>query len=514
MKSAKSRSARPFHVVLEHRNESDFKCYLETLRSKEPQKLCIFSDFQWIQSGLIISGDQRQRLFEALGGISKSLRNLQVDLLCDVFLPGGESDLDFDLNEDNSLAHTRKMSQEEAHVQLPATPTTALESSREMELVSMIQKRHVLPCSLITRLLSRSPLLESLVLKELWLSGSASNVHDLVQVLQSHPTLAKIDLRWKLAGSKVRNGLILDPLIAGICGMPQLTNVNLMLPYWSPSLELLPLSTTLSTVKLTVESVADFSNITRLLETWKHCNAALRHLELSTFHILQHDSVLAAILALLENNSHLEHLAAIDHDIFSSPTSGTANRETGYSRASHDSKAKLSAQCSKTRKTDFDQRLIAALQTNTALKHLQLISKTRRRPKSHDRIATRQLFAKLLETNCTLEHLDISHAGLHFSAPVLCNSDLLRLDNHTDCPNVLARQQRGGDSLDFYLRLNQDGFRRQLLLERAGKIQGDDDDATYNLWYKAIRHYQLDTASVFALLQGCPSVLSELAVAN
>jgi hypothetical protein len=123
----------------------------------------------------------------------------------------------------------------------------------------------------------------------------------------------------------------------------------------------------------------------------------------------------------------------------------------------------------------------------------------------------------VIETNYTLEHLDISHEGLHFSAPVSGISDLLRLGNHKDCPHMLTQQYKGGDSLDLHLSLTQDGFRRYLLLEGNDKNQGHGDDTTYNmtlLWYKTIQHYPHATTSLFALLQGCPSALSELAESN
>ncbi|CAB9520926.1 expressed unknown protein [Seminavis robusta] len=470
-------SSRPLHVVLEHRSDAEFCDYLQSLQRQRPRTMNVFSDFQWIQTGQIIRGDQRRALFCALGKMASQLKHLQIDLLCDLYIPDEEVDaLEF------NLIHTDENENENT-----ATVQDS-NSDDDDEGAVLIQKLQVLPCSILTSLLQQAPQLESLSLKELWLSGSTQELDDLVHCLTTHPTLHKVDVRWKLTGGRRHHhARILDPLIAGICRMPQLTHVNLMIPHWSNELALLANTSSrlITTAQLTVESMECHPDgLAQLLRDWKQQPpTSLRRLELSAFSILHHAGT--ALLDLLHHNAHLEHLAVVDHNIF-----GTSSQSQS-SPSPEDPPS-------------FAHKLVAALETNTALKHLQMISRAScRRGRNTKKSAGRPLFARLLEqSNLTLQHVDIAHhEGLYFSAPVLSS---LREGGG----------QRREDALDFYLRLNQEGYRRRLL-KNTNHPNGNDHNSHHNNndneWYRAVKYYQQDTASLFALLQACPSVLSSLA---
>lgn len=160
-RSTSSARLRPLHVVLEHRNAKEQNAYLQYLENKKegnssnnlPTKLSIFSDFQWIHHGQIITGKQRQEVFGALSDICGNVRHLQIDLWCDLFLPDVEVSLDFDLetygtkgdNEDNDDNDNNNQHQDESQATSTSEGDISSSTTTDSEAAELVQRLQVLP---------------------------------------------------------------------------------------------------------------------------------------------------------------------------------------------------------------------------------------------------------------------------------------------------------------------------------------------------------------------------------
>ena len=284
--------------------------------------------------------------------------------------------------------------------------------------------------------------------------------------------------------------------------MSQLKDLHFMIPCWSPSLFALVdkrhVTSKLKILKLSIDGMDDPMQNKHQGDVWarwirKLAESPLRsltRLELSAHHILHQPKNQQAILSLLQTHTTLQHLIVVDHNIFDTPPSGTSTTASGRKPTYDSSKSII-----------FATQLAHALQqqhhttTPSQLRELQLLSKSTTKSTQANKRAGRRILSQALESNYHLERLELSHCGVRVSVPrsTLASLPLRALPEQWSKPP---------DPLAFYLQLNQDGYRRQLLVDKniTTPIQ--------ELWWKAMLFYQHDTPKVFALLQACPSCLS------
>jgi len=479
-------------VVLKHRSDDDLKQWLDDLRLRAKfaaakggiQKLYIFADLEWMQqqggdNDNILGGQQCQAIFETLGQVAmETVEELTIDFMFGLY------------NQENPAAAAQQI--------------------------------QVLPCSLLTSLLKHAPKLQNMALRELQLQGTDREAQELASCLP--PRLQAFQLQWK--GSSHDNPLgVLDPLIAAMSRLANLQEIDLMIPSVCPSLELLANCSTLQSVQISVPQTPDNNRqkagriMTRLLQSWKKMadpwnnKQALQELKLSAWTILQNTHTQAALMGFVRQHPTLERLAVVDDNSNVDPNMPALAFTTSESSSSSgsDSEEDITSanKYNKNNHRSFVDMLVEALQSNRVLKQLQLVSQGNNndsymyypptattKANKNDRLRARKLLGSMMEHNFALEQIEVAHDGIRISAPSYSRQ------------TWKAKHFRPTHALDFYLQLNQDGYRRQLLSLEQQMEHEHDVNKDKQVWMEAVLNYQDDTPALYALLQSCPSAIT------